>query len=132
MSQADEWQTATLDYETALADYNIAVRELDVSDAQLAEARSALKQAEADLAGLMKGPTNAEIAEKQAAVELAEITLLEEQRKLDQAVLVAPRDGVILDVTIEPGERVLQEAQTAALVMADTSAYLLKVDIDEI
>jgi HlyD family secretion protein len=58
--------------------------------------------------------------------------LLEKQRELDGAVLVAPMAGVILEVTIEPGERVLQDAQTAALVMADASAYQLKVEIDEI
>ena len=132
MGEADALQTATLEYETALADYNIAVRDLQVSDGTLAEARSALKQAEADLAELMAGPTDAEIADQQAAVELAEITLLERQRELDSAVLVAPMAGVVLEVTIEPGERVLQDAQTAALVMADASAYLLKVKIDEI
>jgi HlyD family secretion protein len=132
MGEADALQKATLEYETALAEYNIAVRDLQVSDGTLAEARSALKQAEADLAELMAGPTKAEIADQQAAVELAEITLLEKQRELDSAVLVAPIEGVILEVTIEPGERVLQDAQAAALVMADASAYLLKVKIDEI
>ncbi|MFC1976272.1 efflux RND transporter periplasmic adaptor subunit, partial [Chloroflexota bacterium] len=33
---------------------------------------------------------------------------------------------------IEPGERVLNEAQNAAVVIADTSAYLLKAEVDEL
>jgi HlyD family secretion protein len=39
---------------------------------------------------------------------------------------------VILEVNIEPGERVLNEAKEAALIIANTSAYLLKVEVDEI
>jgi HlyD family secretion protein len=38
----------------------------------------------------------------------------------------------VLEVNIEPGERVLDDAGDAALIIADTSAYLLKMEVDEI
>lgn len=66
-------------------------------------------------------------------MDKAKIDLCEKQRDLEQAVLIAPTDGVVLVVNIEPGERVLDSAQQdPAIVMADVSAYLLKVEVDEI
>jgi hypothetical protein len=37
-----------------------------------------------------------------------------------------------LEVNIEPGERVLDDAGDAALIIANTSTYLLKMEVDEI
>ncbi|MCB0153273.1 MAG: HlyD family efflux transporter periplasmic adaptor subunit [Anaerolineae bacterium] len=130
MGQANELQQATLDYEAALADYNISVR--GSTDAEVAQARATLADASANLADLLAGPSQAEIASQQATIDLARISLEERQRDLEQAVLIAPTGGVVQEVTIEPGERVLQDAQNAALLLADTSAYLLKVQVDEI
>jgi len=130
MAQADKLQEATLDYEAAVADYNIAVKE--ATPAEIAEARSTMAEAQSSLAELLKEPSAAEIASQQATVDKAQLTLEEKQRDLDQAVLVAPTDGVVLEVSIEPGERVLDEAGDAALVIADTSSYLLKMEVDEI
>lgn len=130
MPQADKLQETTLEYEKALADYNIAVQE--PTAAEIAEARSAMADAEATLAELLQGPSAAEIASRQASVDKARLTLEEQKSNLEQAVLLAPTDGVILEVSIEPGERVLNEADNAAMIIADTSAYLLKVEVDEI
>lgn len=130
MPQADKLQEATLDYEAAQADYNLAVREATPAD--LAEARSTLAEAQSSLAELLKEPSAAEIAAKQAAVDKAQLTLEEKQRDLEQAVLAAPTDGVVLEVNIEPGERVLDDAGDAALIIANTSTYLLKMEVDEI
>jgi RND family efflux transporter MFP subunit len=58
--------------------------------------------------------------------------LEEKQQDLEQAVLAAPTDGVVLEINIEPGERVLAEADDAALIIANTSTYLLKMEVDEI
>ncbi|GAB4411381.1 MAG: hypothetical protein Fur0044_05370 [Anaerolineae bacterium] len=130
MPQADALQEATLDYEAALADYNIAVKEATPAD--LAEARSNLAEAQSSLAELLKEPSAAEIASKQAGVDSAQLTLEEKQQNLAQAVLIAPTDGVVLDISIEPGERVLADADDAALIIANTSTYLLKMEVDEI
>lgn len=130
MPQADKLQEATLDYEAALADYNIAVKESTPAD--IAEARSTVADAQSSLAELLKEPSAAEIASKQAAVDSAQLTLEEKKQDLEQAVLVAPTDGVVLDISIEPGERVLADAEDAALLIANTSTYLLKMEVDEI
>ncbi|MBE7556522.1 MAG: efflux RND transporter periplasmic adaptor subunit [Anaerolineales bacterium] len=130
MPQADKLQEATLDYEAAQADYNLAVKEATPAD--LADARSTLADAQSSLAELLKEPSAAEIAAKQAAVDKAQLTLEEKQRDLEQAVLTSPTDGVILEVNIEPGERVLDDAGDAALIIANTSTYLLKMEVDEI
>lgn len=130
MPQADRLQEATLNYEIAQANYNIAVDE--PAPAEIAAARATLAGAEASLAELLQEPSAAEIAAKQALIDKARLTLAEKQQDLEQAVLVAPTDGVLLEVNIEPGERVLNEENEAAMVVANTSAYLLKVEIDEI
>jgi HlyD family secretion protein len=130
LPQAEALQEATLNYEAALADYNIAVRE--PTTAEIAEARSTLAEAEANLAELLRGPSSADIAAKQAVVAKARLTLEEKREDLKDAVLVAPTDGLVLEVNIEPGERVLTEADEPVLVIADTSAYLLTVEVDEI
>lgn len=130
MPQADKLQEATLDYEAAQADYNLAVKE--ATPAELAEARSTLAEAQSSLAELLKEPSAAEIAAKQAAVDKAQLTLEEKQHDLEQAVLTSPTDGVVLEVNIEPGERVLDDAGDAALIIANTSTYLLKMEVDEI
>lgn len=130
MPQADRLQEATLNYEVAQANHNIAVKE--PAPAEIASARAALAGAEASLAELLREPSAAEIATKQALIDKAHLTLEEKRRDLEEAVLVAPTSGVLLEVNIEPGERVLNEENEAAMVVANTSAYLLKVEVDEI
>lgn len=128
--EADALQQATLEYESAVAEYNLAVKE--ATDAEIAKARSTLAAEEAGLAELLEGPSPADIASKQADVDKTRLALQEARNNLKEAVLIAPTDGVILSVDIEPGERVLNEADNAALVIGNTSAYQLKVEVDEI
>lgn len=130
MSQANDLQDATLAYESALADYNIAVKE--ATPAELASARSSLASAQSSLAELLQEPSSAEIASQQASVDKAQLSLEEAQSNLNDAVLVAPTDGIVLAVNIEPGERVLDDADEAAVLIANTSTYLLKMEVDEL
>jgi HlyD family secretion protein len=130
MPQANDLQDATLAYESAVADYNLAVKE--ASPAELAEARSSLASAQSTLAELLQEPSDAEIASQQASVDKAQLALEQTQADLDNAVLVAPTAGIVLQVNIEPGERVLDDATEAALTIADTSVYLLKMEVDEL
>ncbi len=130
MSQANELQDATLAYESAVADYNLAVQA--ATPAELAESRSSLASAQSSLAELLKAPSAAEIASQQASVDKAQLSLEEAESNLDDAALVAPTTGVVLSVNIEPGERVLDDADEAALTIANTSVYLLKMEVDEL
>lgn len=130
LPQATDLQEATLNYEAALAEYNLANRE--ATDAEIAEARVTVANAEAALAELLEGPSPADVAVRQATVEKSTLELAERRKNLNDAVLVSPTDGLLLNIDIEPGERVLNEADTPAMVIADVSAYLLKVEVDEI
>ncbi len=130
MPQAKALQEATLNYEIAQANHNLAVKA--PTAAEIAAARSTLANAEATLAELLKAPSAAEITTRQALIDKAALSVAETQRNLEQAALIAPIDGLLLEINIEPGERVLNDAQTAAMVLANTSAYLLKVEVDEI
>ena len=130
MSQANELQDATLAYESALADYNIAMKE--ATPAELASARSTLANAQSSLAELLQTPSEAEILSQQASVDKAQLSLEEAQSNLNDAELVAPTDGVVLAVNIEPGERVLADDSEAAVTIANTSTYLLKMEVDEL
>ncbi len=130
MPQADALQEATLEYEKALADYNLKTKE--PTPAEIAAARSGLAGAEASLAELLQEPSAAEIMAKQAAVDKARLTLAEKEAALEEAVLVAPTDGVVLEVNVEPGKRVLNDVEKPVMVIANTSAYLLEVEVDEI
>jgi len=130
MPQAKALQEATLNYEIAQANHNLAVKE--PTAAELAAARATLANAEATVAELLESPSAAEIAARQALIDKAALSLAEKQRNLEQAVLLAPSDGLLVEINIEPGERVLSDAQTAAMILANTSAYLLKVEVDEI
>jgi HlyD family secretion protein len=129
MSQSNDLQAATLDYESALADYNLAVKKATPSE--LASARSTLADSQSSLADLLQAPSASDVAAQQASVDKAQLTLEENQRALNQAVLVAPTGGVVLQVNIEPGERVLNDASDAAVVIANTSTYVIKMDVDE-
>jgi HlyD family secretion protein len=130
MSQANSLQDATLGYESALADYNLAVKQ--ATSAELASARSTLADAQSSLAELLQQPSAAEIASQQANIDKAQLSLEEARSNLEDAVLVAPTGGVVLQVNIEPGERVLDDATDAAMTIADTSTYLLKMEVDEL
>jgi HlyD family secretion protein len=130
MSQANALQDATLAYESATADYNLAVKK--ATPAELAAARSTLANAQSSLAELQQQPSAAEIASQQASVDKAQLTLEEAQSNLDNAVLTSPTDGIVLVVNIEPGERVLNDADEAAMTIANTTTYLLKMEVDEL
>lgn len=130
MSQANELQNATLAYESALADYNLALKE--ATPAELAAARSTLANAQSSLAELLDAPSEAEILSQQASVDKAQLNLEEARSNLEDAVLVAPTDGVVVVVNIEVGERVLADDTEAAVTIANTSTYLLKMEVDEL
>jgi HlyD family secretion protein len=153
LPQAAQLEQATIDYETARANYNLAVRgptEADVAaarselaqaesslarllespvQADTAAARSQLAQAQASLARLLQGPTQAEIAAAQGAVDVARVGLEQADLALAKASLVAPIGGVVSEVNVKRGEAV---GGLAAVILTDTSAYHINVEVDEI
>jgi HlyD family secretion protein len=134
LPQALSLEQATLAYEAAQASFELTQR--DPTQAELSAARSAIVQAEAALARLQEGLSEedllvAELGVEQAqlGVEQARLSLEQAQNQLESAVLIAPHDGVVTLVGIEPGE--LAGGQPA-FVLTDLSRLHVDVTVDEI
>ena len=161
MPQAAQLEQATIDYETAKANYLLAVKDADEADiaaagAQLAQAEASLAklledptaldiasaraqkaQAEASLARLLKDPDQLEVTIAQTAVDAAQVGLDQARLNLVRSLLVAPLDGVVIEVNLKVGESPTtisgdNVGGRAAVVIADMSAFHLTVEIDEI
>jgi HlyD family secretion protein len=89
----------------ALAARQFASRQqLDESNAALAKARADLALKQSQLAAARAGPTAEERALADARVALAEATVASLQAKLDKTRLVAPVEGTVGILVVEPGE----------------------------
>ncbi len=110
-------------------------------------AQQQIESAEASLDRLKEPARDYDIAQVSAQVEQArialdnakttvklnEISLAQAQRRLAQAVLRAPFDGVVGSVTVREGESVsVAGAPTSAFVIADTGGYHMDVTVDEL
>lgn len=95
---------------------------------QIASARSQLAQAQANLANLLERASAEQIAIAEAQVEQARIALANAQARLDDAVLVAPFDGVITAVHVSAGEW----ASGQAVELTDTDSMEVVLEMDEI
>jgi multidrug resistance efflux pump len=105
-----------------------------VVDADAAAARVASAQAAAQAAryrSLASGTRSEQIEEAAAAIALAQAELDAASVTLDQTVLVAPSDGVILRRTGEVGALVTLMPPATVLSMADVGRLELRVEIDE-
>lgn len=103
-------------------------------DADDAAARVAVAQAAAARAryqSLARGTRAEQIEEASAAIALAQAELEAARAALDQTVLRAPTDGVVLRRTAEVGALVTLMAPAPVLSMADVSRLVLRAEIDE-
>jgi HlyD family secretion protein len=96
----------------------------------LASASAQVASAEATLAGLLERPKAEDVAVYEAQLEEAAISLAKAQDQLDDAVLVAPFEGTILQVQINEGE--WASTGMPAMVLAATQPLVLDVDVDEV
>jgi HlyD family secretion protein len=96
-------------------------------DVQLAEMQVA--KAKADLAQLDAGPTAAALKQAQATVQSAELALKQAQADKAAATLTAPFDGVILEVSTQPGETVA--AGAGLVVLTDPAALEVQTSVIE-
>lgn len=105
-----------------------------VVDADEAAARVAKAQASAASAraqSLAKGTRTEQIEEAAAAIALAQAELDAAKVALDQTVLRAPTDGVILRRTAEVGALVATLTPAPVVTMADIRQLELRAEIDE-
>jgi multidrug resistance efflux pump len=88
-----------------------------------------LAQAEYDL--LKAGAWKPDIDVAKAAVAEARAQVEHAKTEIERATVVAPVDGVVLQVNVRPGERVSDRDAKALVVLGDISTYHVRVDIDE-
>jgi HlyD family secretion protein len=158
-AQGAELQRATIEYERVKAEYEISAAGSNQSDIQsalasaqdaqrqlddllakptaadLASAQAQVASAQATLDGLKKGPSDLELQATQIQFEQALVDLEEAHANLQKAQVVAPSDGVVIQLDVQVGQR-LGSGEVVA-VLANTQELELpvqvaEVDIDEI
>jgi len=160
LPQASQLQQATIDYETAKANYLLAVK--DPNNAEVASAQAKAAEAQSNLSKLLEGPDEMDVAIAQArvaqaraalaklevgardselaaarsVVSTAEVGLKQAKLNYDRADLRSPMAGSISEINVKVGESALARTSDAlteaAFVVADLSAYFIKIEVDEL
>lgn len=135
MPQSIQLQNASIALETAEAQYRVAQK--PVTDAQVAAARAQVTaaeaqvaQAQANLDRLKRGTSEGQLAVARVGVDQAMLSLQVAQRRLENARLLAPWDGIVTQIAIVQGGQA-SPAQPAVR-LADTSRFHLDVQVDEV
>src|SRR4029453_2900898 len=110
----------------AVAQEEYVTREREYEAAAHEQARA---QAEYDL--LKAGAWKPDIDVARAAVGEARAQIEQIKTEITRATVVAPVDGVVLQVNVRPGERITELDTKALMVLGDISTYHVRVDIDE-
>lgn len=144
---ADAAQIRAAEQQLASAQANLARFGGANDAANRSAAQQAIQSAQANLERLNEPARDFDITQVTAQVEQArialdnaktsvklnEIAVAQAKRRLDQAVLRAPFDGVIGSVNVREGESVSSAgAQTGAFVIAGEGAYHMDLTVDEL
>lgn len=120
-------EQATNNYNAARSGYDRAAKGAD--QAQLSAALQQIQSARANLDRLKQPAKQFDIDQAEAQRRQVQIQLEQAERKLAQAVLVAPRDGVISALNVKAGEVV---AAQPVMTLLDLSQLHIDITVDEI
>ena len=109
------------------AEQTLALKQSPYTDADIQAQQQAVAQAEANLAAKESPYTDADIQAAQAAVDQAQASLDQAQHDLDHAALIAPFDGAVSEVAVNPGE----SSASASITLIDPKALRLEANVDE-
>lgn len=131
-------KTAEDDLEKAQEDYSEAVRKLEEIERERDTVRAALDAALAAEAEAKyqyelssDGANKDQLALAEARLENAKAQVAAAEANLSNYILIAPFDGIVMDVAIEVGEQV--GAESRAVSIADTSSWIVETtDITEL
>jgi HlyD family secretion protein len=117
----------------AVASRDAAQIRLDIllmapTDAEIASAEASLASAEASLDKLRRGPSDYQITQAEVAVEQARISLQQAEKNLAEATLMAPFNGVVTAVHVNPGEM----ANGIVVEMVDSGSLEVVLAVDEV
>jgi HlyD family secretion protein len=131
----------SIEYQTANARYGEATFQAEIARLQAARLQTAaapqanaayarVLQAQAELARVQAGPTQAELDIAATSIEQAESQLAQAQQDYEQTFLYAPFDGVITTFNVEAGA--LVAPGVAIITVTNVSNLELTVQVDEI
>ena len=106
-----------------------ADQQLESAHSQANKARHTYKEAQDDLQQLLEGADPADLEAARLDVEAAQLDVEKARGDLEQATLVAPFDGVVLEVNAAPGDRFSDGATLITLI--DLTAVEAKVTVIE-
>ncbi|MDM8519268.1 efflux RND transporter periplasmic adaptor subunit [Anaerolineales bacterium HSG6] len=123
--EAQALEEATIGYENALAGYNLGTTP---TDAQLAPLMVQVAQAELNLAIILQPfrQTDFEIAKN--GIRQAELSIDAVQLQIDETIIEAPFDGIIVDLHIALGSNVSPQTPIARFV---TQEVEVKINVEE-
>ena len=101
-------------------------RQLGYEEAAQEQARA---QGDYDL--LKAGAWKADLAVARAALKEADAKIEQLKVEIGRAVVVAPVDGVVLQVNVRPGERISELDARPLMVLGDTRTLHVRVDVDD-
>jgi multidrug resistance efflux pump len=105
---------------------DFTMRQLTYEAAVHEQARA---QAEYDL--LKAGAWKPDLVIADAAVKEAAAKVEQLKVEIDRVVVVAPVDGVVLQVNVRPGERISELDTRPLMVLGDIDTFHVRVDVDE-
>ena len=119
--------------EDAQAAYDLAkaqcgLNTTDMNDAGVASALAQLTQARANLDALV-APSSATVLQAQAQMEQARLALEDARQQLTSATIVAPFDGVVLEVNANLGDALA--AHSSMIVLTDPTAVEVQSTVIE-
>jgi HlyD family secretion protein len=123
----DQYQRATLlKSQAAISQEEYVTRQLAYETAVQEKA-----QAEAAYDLLKAGAWTPDLAIAAAAVKEAQAKVEQLRTEVGRALVLAPVDGVILQVNVRPGERVGELDAKPLMVLGDIQSVHVRVDVDE-
>jgi multidrug resistance efflux pump len=91
--------------------------------------QQAQAQAEYDL--LKAGAWKPDLEVAEATVKEAQANVLQLKTEINRALVVAPIDGVVLQVDVRPGERITDMNTKPLMVLGGTDTCHVRIDVDE-
>lgn len=127
----DDLETAQENYNEALRDLEELKRERDTVRAALDAALALEAEAKYQWENSADGASREQLALAESRLENAKAQVAAAESMLDNYVITAPFDGVVVDVAVSAGEQV--GAESRAVSVADTSAWMIETtDITEL
>jgi len=125
-SQKAALDNALIDYQVAVANYNLAAA--NVNDTAVRSAEAQLASAQANLESLKNTPTPEEVQLAELSLKQAQLALEQAKLNLTKAQLIAPFDGIVADVNLQPGQ---QTGSTVNIVLVDLSQLQARINVSE-